>query len=160
MPNVKRETLSLDFIAGLIVGEGTFYWTRAPQGKIPAFALRMHVRDKELVTAVRDVLGLRNRVYEYTHNGRHYAFLLVREIGSLKNTIIPLLYPRLVGYKRVQFLEWFRGFFEPDAVEWFQFFPNALRCQFPELCDKTTLDTLIEHERMGGIGIGPMVSRM
>ena len=148
MPYVKRETLSLDFIAGLIVGEGTFYWTRAPSGKIPGFGLRMHVRDKWLVTAVRDTLGLKKRVYEYIHNNRHYAFLIVREIGSLKNIIIPLIYPRLAGYKRLQFLEWFQGFYNPEAAEGYQFFPNALRRQFPDLCDEKTLAEMIKREKL------------
>lgn len=146
--HVKRETLGLDFIAGLIVGEGTFYWTRTPEGKLPAFGLRMHVRDKWLVTAVRDTLGLKHRVYEYAHNKRHYVFLLVREIGPLKNTVIPLIYPRLLGYKRLQFLEWFKNFHESDIAEWFQFFPNALRRQFPKLCSEQMLNQMIEREKL------------
>lgn len=129
------EKLPLEFIAGLVVGEGTFCWTKSPRGKLPTFALRMHARDKELVEAARDSLGLREKVYEYTHGGRHYATLIVRNIGSLKNNIIPLLYPRLVGYKRQQFLEWFQGFFRPETAEGFRFFPNALRRRFPELCN-------------------------
>lgn len=132
----KPDMLNLDFIAGLIVGEGTFYWTKAPQGKIPAFALRMHIRDKELVVAVRDSLGLKERIYEYTHNNRHYVFLLVRNIGSLKNVVIPLIYPRLAGYKKQQFIEWFDKFYDSDVAEGYKFFPNALRRQFPELCSK------------------------
>lgn len=164
MADVKRETLSSEFIAGLIVGEGTFYWSKGPAGKIPAFALRMHVRDKKLVCAVRDSLGLRNRVYEYTHNRRHYAFLLVREIGALKNIIIPRLYPHLDGYKRIQFLEWFLGFYGPDATEGYRFFPNALRRQFPELCNEVNLHTMIEAARGGNVvgtgGIEPPTFRM
>lgn len=140
--------LSLDFIAGLIVGEGTFYWTKVGYGKIPAFALRMHIRDKALVEAVRSSLGLKGKVREYIHGGRHYVFLAVREIGPLKNIIIPTLYPRLFGYKKLQFLHWFRGFFEPDAAEGFKFFPNALRSRFPELCDENTLAGMIERERV------------
>ena len=151
------EKLNLDFIAGLIVGEGTFYWTRSPRGKIPAFALRMHVRDKELVTAVRDSLGLkRERIYEYTHNNRHYAFLIVRNIGSLKNAIIPLVYPRLQGYKLEQFRVWFDGFYNPDIAEGYAFFPNAFRLRFPELCRRD-----VEHNSLlDGAGIEPAASAM
>lgn len=94
----------------------------------------MHVRDKALIEAVKDTLGLKEKVYEYKHNDRHYAFLNIRNIGSLKNHIIPLLYPRLTGYKKEQFERWFRGFFDPEVAESFQFFPNALRRKFPELC--------------------------
>jgi len=134
MNDVKRETLSLDFIAGLVVGEGTFYWTKTHLGRIPVFALRFHVRDRELLTAVKDSLGLKEKIYEYTHNHRHYVFLIVRNIGSLKNIIIPLIYPRLAGYKKQQFQEWFKGFYDPECRDGFRFFPNALRRRFPELC--------------------------
>lgn len=57
--------ISHDFIAGLIVGEGCFSWSNRPgklfgeKEKVPAFVLGMHVRDKELVTAVRDTLKLK-----------------------------------------------------------------------------------------------------
>jgi len=84
---VEKMELSLDFIAGLIVGEGTFYWTKIAYGyKRPVFALRMHVRDFDLVANVRDSLGVtREKVYEYTHNNRHYAFLIVRDIDDIKD---------------------------------------------------------------------------
>jgi hypothetical protein len=142
--------LSHDFIAGLIVGEGTFYWTKSGSGRVPAFAIRLHVRDKELITAVRDSLGLRERIYEYTHNNRHYVMLIVRNIGSLKNVIIPIIYPRLAGYKRLQFLRWFREFFSPDIAPAFAFFPNALRHRFPELCQIENLPKMTEAKSAPG----------
>ncbi len=155
MEELKGSRLNLDFVAGLIVGEGSFYWTRVSYGKIPAFALRMHVRDKALVEAVRNSLGLKAKVREYIHDNRHYVSLAVREIGPLKNIIIPTLYPRLFGYKKLQFLQWFMGFFAADAAEGFKFFPNALRLRFPELCDENTLTKMIEREQMGIAGIEP-----
>lgn len=132
---VIREKLSLDFIAGLIVGEGTFYWTKHPNGYYkPVFALRMHIRDYDLVTNVRDSLGLkREKIYEYRHGGRHYAFLIVRNVGSLKNHIIPLVWPRLSGYKREQFKVWFRRFQNESTDPGYRFFYDAFRSRFPEL---------------------------
>src|SRR3989344_2576056 len=107
---VERQDLSYDFIAGLITGEGTFYWTKNKgTKKTPAFALRMHIRDFDLLVNVRYSLGLKERVYEYIHNGRHYAFLFARSFDSLRK-VIDNIYPKLGGYKRLQFIEWFQKF--------------------------------------------------
>ena len=132
---MTEQTINFDFIAGLIVGEGSFYWTkRGDSGrKIPAFSLRMHVRDKELVTAVRDNLAPTEKIYEYKHNGRHYVMLIVRNPGDIKNKIIPILYPRLCGYKKKQFIEWFHGFRDEDTAESHRFIFNIFKKQFPEL---------------------------
>ncbi len=62
---VKPEILSKDFIAGLIVGEGTFYWTKNGSHKIPVFALRMHIRDFDLILNFKYSLGVKEKVYEY-----------------------------------------------------------------------------------------------
>ncbi len=125
----------INFIAGLIVGEGSFYWTKNKQGalKTPAFSLRMHIRDKELVTMVRDVLAPHERVYEYQHAGRHYVYLIIRNKADLKNSVIPLLYPKLRGYKREQFVKWFKTFGDNDTAESHRFIFNVFKKQFPEL---------------------------
>lgn len=105
------ERLSDDYIRGLIEGEGYFGPdTRISGEKVPEFVLKMHVRDKELIEAVRDYLGIPNRVYEYIHNDRHYAMLIVREIGALKNKILPLCNKKLLGHKGTQFSWWIQKF--------------------------------------------------
>ena len=109
--------LTNDYIRGLIDGEGTFTFTtsRNYSGikiKVPAFQLRMHIRDLDLVEGVRNHLGLKSNVYKYHHPGKDganrgpYAMLIVREIGNLKNTVIPFFYNKLAGHKAVQFREW------------------------------------------------------
>ncbi|MBI3627571.1 MAG: hypothetical protein HY220_02385 [Candidatus Sungbacteria bacterium] len=132
---VTRETLSLDFVAGLVVGEGTFYWTMAGDGyKRPVFCLKMPIRDYNLVMDVRDSLGLTSeKVYEYHHGGRHYAMLIVRNIGSLKNIVIPLLWPKLSGYKKRQFQWWFKQFKSSATNPSYRFFHDAFRLKFPDL---------------------------
>lgn len=125
----------LDFIAGLIVGEGSFYWTKnkTTGEKTPAFSLRMHVRDKELVEMVRYTLTYKEKVYEYQHAGRHYVMLIVRNPGDLKNKVIPLIYPRLLGYKKQQFVEWFKQFSDIDVPENYRFIFNVFKRKFPQL---------------------------
>lgn len=120
--------LSYNFIAGLIVGEGCFSWdTRSDtilgrKRKVPVFALRMHVRDKWLVTAARDTMNLEgNKIYEYTHNNRHYIMLIVRNIGDIKNIVIPFFYKRLRGYKREQFFQWLEDFGKSEVSEGYKF---------------------------------------
>ena len=113
------------YILGLIEGEGSFTFStnilgRSESGilrrKVPAFMLQMHERDTKLIESVRDYLGLKNRIYNYLspalvtnkkiyRRGRR-SVLTVREIGPLKNIIVPFFAHRLLGYKSVQFSEW------------------------------------------------------
>ena len=105
------ERLSDDYIRGLIEGEGYFGPdTRQDGKKVPEFVLKMHVRDKELLEAIRDYLEIPNRVYEYIHQDRHYAMLIVREIGALKNKMLPLCNRKLLGHKGTQFDWWLQKF--------------------------------------------------
>lgn len=100
------ERLTDQYICGLIEGEGHFgVDTRNNGEKVPSFVLKMHVRDKELIEAIRNYLAINNFVYEYEHQGRHYAMLIIRDIATLKNKIIPLFRGKLLGFKGTQ-LEW------------------------------------------------------
>ncbi len=108
-PKIK---LSNEYIRGLVEGEGCFTFTRNGIKKIPAFCIQMHQRDFYLLTAVKDCLGLKNKIYRYRPwrldgiKRGPSARLIVREIGNLKNIIIPFFYKRLMGHKGKQFEEW------------------------------------------------------
>jgi hypothetical protein len=109
MENIR--SITYEYIRGLIEGEGSFtFSTNYSIGrKIPAFELRMHVRDKEMIENIRDILKLKNNVYVYHYpagNRGPQAMLIVREFGSLKNVIIPLCYKKLKGNKGIQFSAW------------------------------------------------------
>lgn len=102
-----KERLTDDYIRGLVEGEGCFANQTNGRGEaVPAFVLKMHVRDKELLEGVRDYLGLPDRVYEYFLGGRHFALLQVRDVGALKNTIVPLFWEKLLGHKGTQLKAW------------------------------------------------------
>ena len=126
--------LPLDYIAGLIEGEGSFSFCSIPQWKclnngcevrvkIPAFQIRMHERDEDLIRALRNTLGLDNIVYNYPptktkrfikpYKSGRLAVLIVRDTAALRN-IIPLFYKRLYGYKRKQFFEWLEKMGNPE----------------------------------------------
>ena len=89
--NTKK--LSLDFIAGLIAGEGYFGWVNynKTNQKVAVFQLRMHYNDKNLVFAVKNTLGLKESVYEYNYQDkknpllwRHSVLLLVSRREVIK----------------------------------------------------------------------------
>lgn len=111
MPTDEKK-LSNEYIRGLTEGEGTFTFCLSGGRKIPTFTIKMHARDRELLESVRDTLGLKNKIYEYNHQRRDghkrgpQTMLIVREIGNLKNTIIPLFAGKLRGNKGKQFEEW------------------------------------------------------
>lgn len=105
--------ITAEYIRGLTDGEGSFtFCTTNGKSKIPSFQLRMNVRDKALVEKVRDFLKIKNRVYVYHYLGKvgsnrgPQAMLIVREVGNLKNKIVPLFYNELIGYKAEQFNNW------------------------------------------------------
>ncbi|MBI2628219.1 MAG: LAGLIDADG family homing endonuclease [Candidatus Niyogibacteria bacterium] len=124
--------LSYDYIRGLIEGEGTFTFdTRKQQNgtklKIPTFALSMHIRDEDLIEAVRDTLRLKNKIYIYDHqkkDGYHRgpkAILIVREFPQLKNIIVPFFYKKLKGNKGRQFISWLEKIgTDPDVSKLFK----------------------------------------
>ena len=130
--------LSNEYIRGLIDGEGCFSFCTVPiskkvedkviRQKVPAFLLNMHVRDKDLVQSVRDHLGLRNRVYQYRSTPLHghkksykrgdKVLLIVRDLGQLKNNIVPFFYGRLRGYKGKQFNTWLENIGnDPEVID-------------------------------------------
>ena len=110
---VERK-ISFDYIRGLVDGEGTFTFSshREKKRKIPAFSIKMHARDIELLRKVRDAMGLKNTVYKYYHQGKDgskrgpQAMLIVREFGPLKNIIVPFFHKKLIGNKKKQFEDW------------------------------------------------------
>lgn len=120
MENIDSKEISLDYIRGLVEGEGCFTFCSVPRKtknnpgkfKLPTFVIAMHERDEPLITAIRDRLKLKNRVYNHQpymgdgiKRGR-IAKLIVRDFGALKNIIVPLFYGKLRGNKGKQFLEW------------------------------------------------------
>lgn len=104
--------LTPEYIRGLFEGEGTFsvHGHRPDGERLPCVVLKMHYQDKALIEAIRDYFGLRNKVYEYTHQGRHFAMLAITDIPTLKNKIVPFFKNQLLGHKGVQFEAWLKAF--------------------------------------------------
>lgn len=112
------DRLSNEYIRGLIEGEGCFTFCTAIENftgkrvKLPAFTISMHERDQKLLELLRDSMGLKNKVYNFRssladgYNRGRKTMLIVRDLGSLKNIIIPLFYKKLAGHKGKQFTEW------------------------------------------------------
>jgi len=126
--------LSYEYIRGLVEGEGCFTFCsqslkRDYKGrtvlrtKIPAFTLSMSQRDNELLGCVKETLGLRNKIYSYppridkfSHNRKGMSLLIIRDVGQLKNVIVPLFYKKLNGNKAKQFENWLENIgLDPDV---------------------------------------------
>ncbi|MEK7640760.1 MAG: LAGLIDADG family homing endonuclease [Patescibacteria group bacterium] len=119
----EYKNISDDYLRGLVEGEGCFTFCNVPNyarsGKkfrLPAFALQMHERDRELLECLKKRLGLKNKIYVYrkpalivknkTYLRAPQAMLIVRDVGSLKNKVVPFFYGKLYGNKGIQMLEW------------------------------------------------------
>lgn len=107
----NNELPSLDFIAGLIVGEGSFLWTKQQNTKIPVFQLKMPANEKPLFDLIRNKLCLKETVHEYNHKNRHYVLLLIRKRTTIENILIPALEGRLFGQKKEKFDKWKDDYF-------------------------------------------------
>ncbi len=140
--------ISFDYIRGLVDGEGCFTFCRSGgsryRDKVPTFSLGMTERDFQLLTIIRDKLGLRNKVYLYGPRKRKdgykrdgMAILIVRDFGQIKNIIIPLFYKKLIGYKAKQFEEWIENMgSDPDVPEIYQFMKKLYHSGFYEKVHK------------------------
>jgi len=157
--NTKK--LSLDFIAGLIAGEGYFglvnYNTTKQKSKIFVFQLQMHYDDRILVSAVKNTLGLKEPIYEYNYQDRdkpslkrHFVKLLVRRREVIKKIIIPAFDGRLYGLKEKQFNEWKKKFSEQEK-KWRYHFTERL----PKLI-RAMPESLDEDIKSGMIGVGKL----
>ncbi len=114
----QKNTLSYEYIRGLVDGEGcfTFYpgYKKANgiKYKIPAFVIGMNERDRGLLEMVRNTMGLRNPIYTRRpsikdgYKRENAAVLVVREFDQLKDIVIPFFYKKLKGFKGKQFMEW------------------------------------------------------
>lgn len=125
--------ISYEYIRGLIEGEGCFTFSSIPQFirnedgsfyrvKVPAFILAMHERDRELLEMIRERLKIEkniNWLKASTSDGHQRGAtvrLIIRDLGTLKNIIIPLLYGQLHGYKKLQFTNWLERIGSDPAV--------------------------------------------
>ena len=128
--------LTNDYIRGLVDGEGSFGFEssqifmsdgRVGKRKIPSFRIQMHERDELLLWSIKNALGLRNKIYKYGPYQRDgikrgkQVVLAVRDLGQLKNIIIPLFYGRLIGHKRNQFIVWLEKIgTDPEVAEFYR----------------------------------------
>lgn len=155
--NTKK--LSLDFIAGLIAGEGYFGWVNynTTNQKVAVFQLQMHYNDRNLVFAVKNTLGLKEPVYEYNYQDqkkpslwRHQAKLLVRRREVIKKIIIPAFDGRLYGLKEKQFNQWKKEFSEQEKkwrYHYVERLPKLIRAM-PESLDEDFKPKIIGTEKL------------
>lgn len=113
---MSNNEISYGYIRGLVENSGnfTFLINKGNNQKIPCFSLKLNIKDKDLLIEIRNKLGLKNNVYEYKHPAKDstrqniQAIILVRDLGSIKNIIIPLFVGKLV-IKKNSFEKWVFG---------------------------------------------------
>lgn len=118
---INKREITYEYIRGLTDGEGCFTFHTANRldktggvvfNRFPVFVINMNERDYELLSTIKEKLGLRNEIYRGKawrgdgYNRGSVAKLMVRNLGELKNVIVPLFYKKLIGYKAKQFEEW------------------------------------------------------
>lgn len=109
---LPKELPSLDFIAGLIVREGSFLWVNQNDRSQPVFQIKMHANERPLFELIKAKLQLKEKIHEYTHQKRHYVVLMVRKRSVIEEKIIPVFTGRLYGIKAAQFYLWKERYFE------------------------------------------------
>ncbi len=158
---MTNKILSYESIRGLIAGEGCFSFCTVPvigqngrRLKVPAFILQMSQQDKELVNAVKETMGLHNKVYEYEpritkdlYRRQGMVTLIVRDFGQLKNIVVPFFYKKLPGFKAKQFENWLENIGnDPDVQENYRFIYKIYKAGFydknPKFFDCKCLDCL------------------
>ncbi len=114
-------SISQEFIIGLLTQRGSFtFSTRTKYNrkrkrtihKIPTFSLTMNIENESLISAIKDRLKLKNKLYKFTSqrdDGRKRntsITLIVRELGNIERIIIPFFYKKFIGYRTEQFNNW------------------------------------------------------
>ncbi len=99
-------TLSPDFVAGIISTSGTFFHTHTARVEQFGFQIKMRHENYELLRMIRDVLGITNHIHIYREGNTRYAILLTRSKKTLTEKIIPFVDERIYGQKLKDYLQW------------------------------------------------------
>lgn len=102
----SQSTPSLDYLAGLISANGSFFTHSRCQRTDFIFQFKLPAADRAVLEAARERLGLPESVRSYSTGPHQYSVLVVRSRRSISNILIPLLDGRLFGTKRAQFDQW------------------------------------------------------
>lgn len=106
----------------------------------------MSKQDKDLIYLVKEKMGLRNKIYEYSrkerkdkYNRQSIIVLIVRDFGQLKNIIVPFFCKKLIGFKAKQFEDWLEKIGnDPDVQENYRFIYKIYKAGFYDKNPKFT----------------------
>ena len=127
-----------EYLRGLIETEGCFTYCSVPRrtkegakkASIPTFIFAMHERDRELVEVIKKYMGIDKKLYYYKSSSKDgykrggTVRLVVRDIGTIKNVIVPMFHEKLRGHKGRQFEAW---------IERMEKVPDSFKL-IPKLC--------------------------
>lgn len=136
---IPDKKISYDFIRGYIESRGSFTFSSNKKlyRKVPAFAVKTGLENRELLEKIKKMIGLKNRIYIYSHQNKDgykrkpQAMLIVREFGQLKNIIVPFFYKRLRGSRGKQFNDWLNKVGnDPQVPESYKFIYKIYKAGF------------------------------
>lgn len=108
-----KKPMSFDYFLGLIDGEGSFIYYGRGGVDVFSFRLGMHIRDTEMVLAVKRLLGFGLVFTGKRNNPRHgdAVVLSVTKKDDLRNLIKRIDEAgQFIGYKNYQYLVWREAF--------------------------------------------------
>ena len=100
---------SKEWAAGVLVAAGTLTFSTSKKELLPAFVAKLGAEKRGLLIAAVAGLGLKNKVYLHKprkQGSRPEAILTIRDLGQLKNKILPVLHSGLFVGKHTMLQDW------------------------------------------------------
>ena len=105
--------------------------------------ISLPISDYDTVVMLKNKLKIHNSVYQYPAKQRKdgyvrsgTAILIVRDLGQLKNIIVPLFYKSLKGHKAREFEDWIEKIgTDPLVPESYRFIAKICKSGFYDKTD-------------------------
>lgn len=131
----NTNSISQEFIIGMLTQKGSFtFSTRTKYNrkrkrivhKIPTFTLMMRIENEDLMNNIKNKLKLKNKLYKISNQKQDGSKrkdsikLIIRELKSIENIIIPFFHKKFMGYRTEEFNNWLLAI-EKDPLVPFSF---------------------------------------
>lgn len=112
---MNKNKAKKEYVCGFLDGRARFLFYNNKSGgkevKIPTFLVSSE--DRSMVILTKNLLFIRNRVYEHPSKigrdgylRRYLAEIIIRDVGQLKNKVVPFFYGTQSKIKRSELHDW------------------------------------------------------
>lgn len=113
--------LSKDWAYGFLSSSGRLgFYCNSKKEKIPSFIVKTGPEKHAMLILAAKIIGLRNKIYfyKYKQGKKNYfqALLIVRDVGQLKNIIIPIFLKLMFVAKQVNLEDWMEEIIKNKAI--------------------------------------------